>query len=107
MVSFPGQDRFKGEIYHSSQLTGKPVKDKTVLVRRSPTMICVERFKLTFCSYQRSIKLAIYKTLHAGIYIYQANYISAKSYGVVACISIIGDRLVTLTASGKPFPFSY
>lgn len=28
----PGQEKFKGEIYHSSELDGKDVKDKTVLI---------------------------------------------------------------------------
>ncbi|KAF2147150.1 uncharacterized protein K452DRAFT_240355 [Aplosporella prunicola CBS 121167] len=32
MPHIPGQDKFKGEIYHSSQLDGKPAKDKKVLV---------------------------------------------------------------------------
>ena len=28
----PGQEKFKGEIYHSSELDGKQAKDKTVLI---------------------------------------------------------------------------
>lgn len=32
MPHIPGQDKFKGEIYHSSQLDGKDVKGKRVLI---------------------------------------------------------------------------
>lgn len=32
MANLPGQDKFKGEIYHSSQLDGKDVKGKNVLI---------------------------------------------------------------------------
>ncbi|KAG9803376.1 FAD/NAD(P)-binding domain-containing protein, partial [Aureobasidium melanogenum] len=32
MPHMPGQDKFKGQIYHSSELDGKDVKDKTVLI---------------------------------------------------------------------------
>ena len=32
MPALPGQDKFKGQIYHSSELDGKDVKDKTVLI---------------------------------------------------------------------------
>lgn len=33
MLTLPGQDRFHGEVCHSSQLTGKNVTDKDVVVR--------------------------------------------------------------------------
>ena len=32
MAYVPGQEKFKGEIYHSSQLDGKKAKDKKVIV---------------------------------------------------------------------------
>ena len=32
MAHVPGQEKFKGEIYHSSQLDGKNAKDKKVVV---------------------------------------------------------------------------
>ncbi|THX02602.1 FAD/NAD(P)-binding domain-containing protein [Aureobasidium pullulans] len=32
MPHIPGQEKFKGQIYHSSELDGKDVKDKTVLI---------------------------------------------------------------------------
>ncbi|KAL1305138.1 hypothetical protein AAFC00_002063 [Neodothiora populina] len=32
MPKIPGQEKFKGDIYHSSRLDGKNVKDKTVLI---------------------------------------------------------------------------
>ncbi|KAI1877806.1 hypothetical protein JX265_003814 [Neoarthrinium moseri] len=32
MPSMDGMDKYKGEVYHSSQLTGKDVRDKTMLV---------------------------------------------------------------------------
>ena len=32
MPHIPGQDKFRGQIYHSSELDGKDISDKTVLI---------------------------------------------------------------------------
>lgn len=52
----PGQDNFKGEVYHSSQLDGKDVKDKTVLIIGGGAS-AVEAME--FCSKQKAKKAKI------------------------------------------------